>query len=323
MNLEVDSTNQLAEIRDLPVHLEDALWRVESAAIAPQGSAGLAICGMGGSGVGALLAEAAIGDRATRPVVCVRDYALPSWVGEDWTVLLSSYSGETEETLACWDAAAHARRIVVSTGGELVRRAREAKAPVIPLPGGFQPRAAVGYATVVALEVAALSGVAPSLRDEVAAAARLLEASMDEIDAQAQAVARELRDCIPVFCGAGVTIPVAYRWKCQVNENANRPAFWSQLPELDHNEIEGWDDRAALSPVFLEDEHAPAPIARRFELTSEIIGGATRLRSRGETRVERLMSLVLLGDLVSFYIAILHGTDPADIPSLERLKAEL
>jgi glucose/mannose-6-phosphate isomerase len=323
VNLDVDTTDQLAEIRDLPIHLEDALWRVESAAIAPQQSAGLAICGMGGSGVGALLAEAAIGGRATRPIVTVRDYALPSWVGADWTVLLSSYSGETEETLACWHAAAHARRIVVSTGGELVRRAREARSPVIPVPGGFQPRAAVGYSTVVALEAAALAGVAPSLREEVITAARLLSEAMDEIDAEAQALARELHDGVPVFCGAGVTRPAAYRWKCQVNENANRAAFWSELPELDHNEIEGWVDRSRLVPVFLEDPQAPAPIARRFDLTADIIGGAHRVRARGETRTERLMSLVLLGDLVSFYIAILHGTDPADVPSLERLKREL
>jgi glucose/mannose-6-phosphate isomerase len=325
----VDSTGQAAEIMDLPVHLPDALWRVESASIAPSQSAGLAICGMGGSAVGALLARAAAGFRARKPIECVRGYELPSWVGEDWTVLLSSYSGDTEETLACWHAAAHARRIVVSTGGELVERAREARVPVIPLPGGFQPRAAVGYATVVALEVAALAGVAPSLRGEVEGAVPLLDELIGEWgpdapeDSEAKALAAALRECVPVVCGAGLTIPVAYRWKCQVNENANRPAFWSELPELDHNEIEGWDDRSVLSPVFLEDADAPERIRRRFDLTAEIIGGAHRVRARGRTPVERLMSLVLLGDFVSLYLAVLDGTDPVAIPSLERLKREL
>ena len=323
MNLEVDTTNQLAEIRELPRHLEDALRCVEAADIEPSPSAGLVVCGMGGSGIGAQLARAAIGDRATRPIVCVRDYALPAWVGADWTVLLSSYSGNTEETLACWDAAAHARRIVVSTGGELVRRARGAGVPVIAVPEGFQPRAAVGYSTVVAMGVAALAGAAPSLHDEITAAARLLDAALPELDAEAREIARALGPGIPVFCGAGLTAPVAYRWKCQVNENANRAAFWSELPELDHNEIEGWADRSVLAPLFLEDTQAPERIRRRFEVTAEIIGGARSVRPRGESAVERLMSLVMLGDLVSFYLAVADGTDPVAIPSLERLKAEL
>jgi glucose/mannose-6-phosphate isomerase len=323
MSATVDSTNQLAEIRDLPVHLEDALWRVESAAIAPSDSAGLAICGMGGSGVGALLAIGALGPRATRPVIAVRDYALPSWVGEDWTVLVSSYSGNTEETLACWEASAHARRIVVSTGGALVERAREARVPVIPVPGGFQPRAAVGYATVVALEVAALCGAAPSMRTEVEAAARLLSAEQDSIEVQARSLATELGAGVPVVVGSGITAPVAYRWKCQVNENANRAAFWSELPEANHNEIEGWRDRSSLAPIFLEDSQAPEGIRRRFELTAEIIGGAHHVSTRGETPTERLMSLVHLGDLFSYHLAINDGTDPVSIPALERLKAGL
>jgi glucose/mannose-6-phosphate isomerase len=126
-----------------------------------------------------------------------------------------------------------------------------------------------------------------------------------------------------VVAGAGLTAPVAYRWKCQVNENANRAAFWSELPELDHNEIEGWRDHSTLAPVFLEDTDQADRIRRRFDLTAEIIGGAHRVRARGESRVERLMSLVLLGDLVSLYLAVLDGTDPVAIPALQRLKAEL
>ncbi len=328
----VDSGRQAAEILDLGVHLRDALWRVESAGLDGQQSAGLVIAGMGGSGVGALLAQAAIGDRATRPIVAVRDYTLPGWVDAHWTVLLSSYSGATEETLSCWDAAtaAGARRIVSSTGGVLVERARAEKVPVIPLPGGFQPRAAVGYATVVALEVAALAGVAPSLRDEVEAAAALVESLSvawgpeGPQDSSPKALALALEDAVPIVCGAGLTAPVAYRWKCQVNENANRPAFWSELPELDHNEIEGWAASGPFTAVFLEDPAGTHErVQRRFDLTAEIIGGAHRITAQGETRLERLMSLVHLGDLVSLYLAVLGGADPIAIPAIYRLKSEL
>ena len=331
----VDSTGQAAEIMDLPTHLRDAVWRVDSANLGPQDSAGLVIAGMGGSGVGAQLARAAIGDRMERPIVTVRDYTLPGWVDKDWTVLLSSYSGNTEETVACWDAATAvgARRIVVSAGGALVERARLDKVPVIPLPGGFQPRAAVGYATVVALEVAALAGVAPSLRDEVEAAALLVESLADEWgpagpeESLPKQLALALEDMVPVISGSGLTAPVAYRWKCQVNENANRPAFWSEFPELDHNEIEAWGGgktSAPFLPIFLEDPvDTSERVLRRFELTAEIIGGARRLRARGETRLERLMSLVHLGDLVSLYVAVLAGSNPVEVPAIDRLKAGL
>lgn len=305
---------------------------MDSAGLAPREAAGVVIAGMGGSAVGGALARAALGDRERRPVVLVRDYALPSWVDETWTVLLSSYSGATEETLACWDAAtaAGAHRVVTTTGGPLAERAREARVAVVPLPGGFQPRAAVGYSTVVALEVAATVGAAPSLRDEVEAAASLVEALGAEWgpdapeDSEGKVLAAALRDRIPVLAGAGLTAPVAYRWKTQVNENANRPAFSSELPEFDHNEIEGWTQAENLAAVFLEDPVDTHPrVQRRFELTAAILGDVHRIPARGETRLERVMSLVHLGDLVSIYLAALDGTDPAAIPALQRLKAEL
>lgn len=320
----VDSTDQRQAILDLPDHLEDALARVDAADVAPQPSVGLAIAGMGGSGVGGLLAAGIIGDRATAPIVGVRDYSLPGWVGEDWTVLLSSYSGGTEETLACWDAAAHTRRIVVSTGGDLAGKARAAAVPFIGLPEGHQPRSAVGYATVVALEVAALAGVAPSVRDEVTAAAAFLRDEADAIEAEAEALAGAVGGRIPVLVGAGLSAPVAYRWKCEVNENANRAAFWSELPEADHNEIEGWRERSTLAPVFLEDAQGTHERVRlRFDLTADIIGGAHRIAARGSTRAERLFSLVLLGDLFSLHLALNDGSDPVDIPALTTLKSRL
>jgi glucose/mannose-6-phosphate isomerase len=329
---QVDPTSQLSEILDLPAHLLDALWRVESAGLAPRRSAGLVVAGMGGSAVGGMLARAVLGDREERPIVLVRDYELPAWVDDTWTVLLSSYSGTTEEVLACWDAATAvgAHRVVCTTGGTLAERARTDRVAVIPIPGGFQPRAAVGYSTVVALEVAAMVGVAPSVRGEVEAASMLVGDLAEEWgpDAheggEAKALAVALAGRVPVFMGAGLTAPVAYRWKTQVNENANRPAFWSELPELDHNEIEGWAEPGRFEPVLLEDPAGAHPrIERRFDLTADMIGDVHRVRTRGETRTERVLSLVHLGDLVSLYIAALLGQDPAAVPALDRVKTEL
>src|SRR3712207_3253062 len=131
----VDSTAQFSEALDLATHLRDALWRVDSAGITAQDApGGLVVAGMGGSGVGALLALGALRDRLKRPMAVTRDYALPGWVGPDALVLVSSYSGDTEEALSCYDDAERraARRVVTTTGGELAARARADGVPVIP-----------------------------------------------------------------------------------------------------------------------------------------------------------------------------------------------
>src|SRR6478752_3458160 len=161
------------DVLGLPDQLRDALWRIETAWLEPAESAGLMVCGMGGSAIGGDLAAAAIGDRLTRPLLSIRGYELPSWATPEWTVLCCSYSGNTEETLACFEAAEAlgARRLVVSTGGRLTDQAREAGVPVVGLPGIFQPRVAVAYMFVAAAEAAALAGVAPRIRTEIDAAA--------------------------------------------------------------------------------------------------------------------------------------------------------
>ena len=334
-----DPTGQFAEVLNLPEHLRDALWRVESAAIAPQEApGGLVVAGMGGSGIGASLAVAALGDRALRPMFVTRGYGLPPWTTPDTAVLCASYSGETEETLAAFEAAGAlgARRIVCSTGGTLAADARAEGVPVIPMPGGFQPRAAVGYGLVVALEVAALSGVADSLHTEIDVAAAHAEALVarwgpeSPEDSTAKALARALQGTVPVIAGAGLTAPIAYRWKTQFNENAKSPAFASELPELDHNEIVGWKRSPGLgrlSAVFLDDSDLHPRVRRRIELTRMLIGDAAAaselVQTEGETRTERLVSLVLLGDLVTLYLAVLDGLDPAEIDVLTELKAQL
>jgi glucose/mannose-6-phosphate isomerase len=336
---QVDSTGQVADVLGLPEHLRDALWRVESANLTPQDSAGgLVVAAMGGSAIGGSLAQAVLGDRASRPIHIARDYGVPAWTTPDTTVLCASYSGETEETLAAYEAAGAlgARRLVCTTGGRLAAGARADGVPVVPLPGGFQPRAAVGYALVVALEVAALAGVGEHLHTEIDVAAEHAAKLVTEWgpdapeDSLAKALARSLSGTVPQIAGAGLTAPIAYRWKTQVNENANTPAFAAELPELDHNEIVGWEHAAEagrFSAVFLDDSDLHPRVRTRIALTMELIGDQAaavhRVDSLGGTRMERLVSLVLLGDLVSTYMAVLAGRDPAAIMPIERLKKAL
>jgi glucose/mannose-6-phosphate isomerase len=335
----VDQSGQLDDILSLPDQLRDALWRVESAAIEPYDApGGLIVAGMGGSAIGGALARGALGDRASRPIVLARGYALPAWTTPDTTVLCASYSGNTEETLAAYEAAGAlgARRIVATTGGRLAEAARQDGVPVIPLPGGFQPRAAVAYTLVIALEVAGLCGAGERLHAEIDVAAAHAERLVTEWgpdgddDALAKSLARGLHGTVVQVAGAGLTAPVAYRWKTQFNENAKLPCFAGELPEIDHNEIEGWTGAPALgrfSAVFLDDSDLHPRIRQRIELTRGLIASyaaATyRVETVGETGVERLVSLVLLGDLVSVYVAVLRGIDPAPVDLLDRLKGEL
>jgi glucose/mannose-6-phosphate isomerase len=287
---------------------------------------------MGGSAIGGDLATAALGDRLTGPMLTVRGYALPSWATPEWTVLCSSYSGSTEETLACFEAAEvlGARRLVASTGGPLVDRARETEVPVVGLPGIFQPRAAVAYMVVVAAEVASLAGVGPRVHTEFDAAAAFLGEQSESLQQQAREIAALIAGAVPVIYGSDLTAPVARRWKTQVNENAKFPAFWGELPEADHNEILGWagaagDERAAA--ILLEDRDQHPRVGRRFELTSKAIQAdaavVARVETMGETRLERLLWAVMLGDLVSLELARQRGVDPDPVEAIDRFKKEM
>ena len=335
----VDAAAEIDDILGLPDQLRDALWRVESANLEPHDApGGLIVAGMGGSAIGGALARAALGDRASRPIVLARGYALPAWATPDTTVLCASYSGNTEETLAVYDAAGAlgARRIVATTGGRLAANARADSVPVIPLPGGFQPRAAVAYSLVVALEVAGICGVGDRLHAEIDVAAAHAEQLVAEWGPEgpenslSKTVARGLHGTVPQIAGAGLTAPIAYRWKTQINENAKWPCFSHELPELDHNEIVGWHgarELGRISAVFLDDSDLHPRIRQRIELTRGLIAAEAaatyRIESIGESPTGRLVSLVLLGDLVSLYLAVLRGVDPSPVEMIDRLKNAL
>jgi glucose/mannose-6-phosphate isomerase len=322
----------LDEVLAIPDHLRDALWRVQSARLEAGEAAGLMVCGMGGSAIGGDLAAAALGERCTRPLLTVRGYELPSWVTPEWTALCSSYSGDTEEAIACFAAAEAlgARRIAASTGGELAELARAASVPVIGLPGVLAPRAAVAYMFVTATEVAALDGISPRIHTEIDAAAAHLEASRDGLRQQARDIALRLGGAVAVIYGADLTAPAARRWKTQTNENAKLPAFFSELPEADHNELAGWgggEDGDRLVAVFLEDSDQHPRERRRIELTAEVVAGAgaevVRVETVGDTRTARLLWTVMLADLVSVELAHARGVDPTELAAIEDFKREL
>ena len=268
---QIDASDQLGDVLALPEHLRDALWRVESAIMEDwDTSGGLVVAGMGGSAIGGALARAALGDHASRPIFVTRAYGLPTWTTPDTTVLCASYSGEHRGDPRLLRGGRRARRQANrgddgrAPGRDGARRRRSGD----PLPGGFQPRAAVAYMIVAALEVAALCGAGPRLTAEIDVAAVPHRAARGRVgpgrpeDSLAKGDRARPRRHYAVVAGAGLTTPIAYRWKTQINENAKQPAFSHELPELDHNEIAGWEgarDVGRFSAVFLDDSDAHPP----------------------------------------------------------------
>jgi glucose/mannose-6-phosphate isomerase len=322
--------DMLGAVRGMPDHLRDALWRIESARPGTMEAPAAFVCGMGGSAIGGDLAAAALADRLTKPMLVSRRYEVPAWAPAGSAVLCSSYSGDTEETLACYAAAEAlgAQRLVATTGGELAEAARRDGIPVIGLPAGLQPRAAVGYMFCVAAELAALALAGPRIHTEIDAAASHLGEAFAATEERARELAAEVGDAVPVIYGGDLTAPVAYRWKTQMNENAKLPAFSAVLPEADHNEIEGWSGaEGRFAAILLEDRDQHPRERRRFELTAKAIephaAAVIRLETEGETRTDRILHTVMLGDLLSIELAIARGVDPMPVEGIETFKREL
>jgi glucose/mannose-6-phosphate isomerase len=300
----------------------------------------VAICGMGGSGIAGDLVVGAYRERLRMPVQVLRDYYVPGWIGEDTLVILSSYSGETEETLTAASQATewNAPCVAITSGGKLGSFYRDMGIPVIDLPPGLQPRAALLRLLVPLVVVLSRFGVippaGPDLDDARAAVARAVQTMGPEVAAagnRAKALAAELVDAVPVVWGAEATAAVAQRWKGQVNENAKAPAYWGVLPEVDHNEICGFEGMGAFGPlarlVLLRDPRHHRQVIRRFDLTRELVeahvGGVLEVTAEGGTPLGRVLDLVMTGDYTSLYLGLLRGVDPGPVEMIGRLKGRL
>lgn len=338
---ELDTAGMLGSIATLPRQLtagHAAAQAVLRTAPPPRALSAVLICGMGGSAIGGDLVLAALPELAV-PAAVVRGYRLPAWVGPATLVVAASYSGDTEETLACATQAVAARAPVVciASGGRLAAFAEAHGLPLIRVPGGEQPRAAVGYLAMPLLAALTWAGLCGDAQDDVAEAAALLRQGNDAYAVvgdeanRAKQLAHRLFERQVLVYGAGLTVPVARRWKGQINENAKAPAFFNELPELNHNELMGWTSlphvAEASVAVLLDDEQEDPRLLRRAELTARGLGergvAAERVTALGASRLARLFSLVQLGDYVSFYLALLYGVDPSPVAAIQEFKAEL
>jgi glucose/mannose-6-phosphate isomerase len=295
--------------------------------------------GMGGSGIGGDMLQAVLYDRVPIPVISTKEYRLPAFVGPDTLVFACSYSGNTEETLAAYDAAsaAEARCVVITSGGELLARAQQRGHPAVVVPGGLPPRAALPYLFLPMLALLSRAGVVPSFEREVREATVVVEHTVrrlgpDGPDPAARRLAGELAGRIPVVYSAAPFLePAAQRWKDQFNENAKTFAVWNTFPELNHNETVGWGLDPALARIIhviiLGDPQDPARLRQRVAITKELAfrkaAGLDEITGEGDGAVSRMLSVIAYGDLVSWYLALLRGVDPTPVPVIDTLKRRL
>jgi len=301
----------------------------------------IVILGMGGSGISGDILKVFLSDSAPIPVLVNKKYDLPAYVDNKSIVIALSYSGNTEETLEAV-LTAHkrgARLITLTTGGKLAQTAQRLGWFRIAVPGGLQPRAALGYLLLPILMVLSGIGLAKDFTDDLKELFTMLEKKERQWGADspisnnsAKRLALKLYGKVPVIYGAdGLSGVAALRWKCQFNENGKVPCFWNQLPELDHNELMGWQGHTKFNSIFhlimLRDNREHPQITHRFEVTGDLIessfAGRDEFRAEGESKLARFFLLAHLSDFASTYLALNRGIDPTPVDRIESLKSKL
>ena len=331
-----------------------AQWRAAARAVLPEppaswrGLSQIVVTGMGGSAIAGDIAAALFSRRWEVPIHVVRGYDLPAWVGGDALLVCCSYSGNTEETLGAWRQGGERglERAVITTGGSIGAEAEEVGVPAFLLPEGYPPRAALPAALVTLIRVIAAVGppgagapggeVTLAEMEETGALLGALRERWGRATPLSDNAAKQLAIWfdrgLPVIYAPEFPLgPVGLRWRGQMGENGKRLAAGHTLPEMNHNEIVGWEAQPDLYPqsrvVFLEDPLQGPRLDLRIEMSAHLLEEAgapvRRILSEGNGLLARMMSLVALGDYASVYLAVGWGIDPTPVEKIDFLKAKL
>lgn len=285
------------------------------------------VCGMGGSNLASELLKAW---NPELDIQTFRDYGLPAALDSDCLVIASSYSGNTEETLSSFhDARTHKLPLVaLSAGGQLKELAFASQIPYVEIPDtGIQPRSALGFSFRA---IARLMGLDDTLT-ESARLATLLKP--DEIEPQGKALAETLKDHVPVIYASARNFAIAYNWKIKLNETGKIPAFYNLFPELNHNEMNGFDRKEnskhvseRFSFLFLKDDEDRPEIRKRMDvLESQLTDRGlpvTALQMKGD-RLEKMFNSLLLADWVAVHTAAIYGHEAEQVPMIEEFKKKI
>jgi glucose/mannose-6-phosphate isomerase len=294
----------------------------------------VAVAGMGGSGIGARIVQGLLFHNCRIPVQVCNDYDIPAAVTAKTLFVAVSYSGNTEETLSAYAQARKrgCRIIVITSGGELAQSAAKAGYPVIAVPVGMPPRAALGHLFSTLLVSMERLGACESQKRGLEEAARLMRNRRGSWLVKARTIAKHLDGRLPIIYSTSRMLDaVADRWRCQLNENAGVLCHTNLFPEHNHNEIVGMGrpehpGRNVVVIALLDRETHPRTRYRLesvLDITEEAYKVAMRQESEGRTRLARLFSLVMLGDLVSVELARFGGKDAMEINRIDELKRRM
>ncbi|MBN2097626.1 MAG: bifunctional phosphoglucose/phosphomannose isomerase [Candidatus Omnitrophica bacterium] len=331
-------------LQKLPLQCQEAFRLGKNFSISQEYSRvkNIVFSGMGGSAIGADLISFYLRKEIKLPIYVNRDYSLPAFLNQDSLAILLSYSGNTEETLSSFERAeaASAKILVISSGGKLVELAKKNNHPYLVIPAGYPPRGALAFLFFPSLAILSGLGFIEDKQREFQETITLLEKMHDnsldlgvpESANPAKKLAARLFNKFAVIYGASENLAgVVTRWRGQLAENSKSLASSQLLPEMNHNEIVGWQHPEELLQrfviIFLRDEQDHPQVKKRIEISKEILQkqgfAVEEIHAQGKGLLARVFSLIYLGDYVSFYLAILNGEDPTPVKRIDYLKQRL
>lgn len=290
----------------------------------------IVISGLGGSGIGGNMTYEFCKSELRIPIQVNKSYFVPEYVNEHSLVIISSYSGNTEETLSAMEDAFNkgAHIICISSGGKVVDFAKENGLDHIIVPGGMPPRTCLGYSLVQQLYVMKeLKLTTGALLENLDTAIDLLKTDQEDIKAKAKTYAKEMVGKKAVIYINAWMEPVAIRWRQQINENSKELSWHHVIPEMNHNELVGWRNKEDdLYVIFLRNENDYERIQQRMDINKGIISKyakAVEIYSKGVSHVEKALYFIHLGDWISYYIAAEKDIDAVEVKVIDYLKSEL
>lgn len=319
-------------VQAFPTQLQEALMIGQSYRFQTplKSFSNVVLTGLGGSGIGGSIVQNYVADTMSIPFIVNKDYFLPAFVNEDTLLIVSSYSGNTEETLSAMNQGLKAKATVVciTSGGKVADIAKKKKLDCILLPAGMPPRSCLGYSMVQVLYVLHHFGyVKNDFEKSINAAIKMMKTEEKDFQKQGKALAKKLAGKTPIIYAASDFEGVAVRFRQQINENGKMLCWHNVIPEMNHNELVGWrtKDNSRIA-VFIRNENDYERTQTRMEINKSVIkkyASVIELWSKGKTFFERLFSIVHLTDWASVYLADLNGVDVMEVAVIDHLKNEL
>jgi glucose/mannose-6-phosphate isomerase len=336
----IDKSNMLSFCAEAPKHYAKAAETAKTVAISYSKPQAIIVAGMGGSAIGGELLKDWARDKISVPIEVCREYSLPAYADENTLVFVVSYSGETEESLSAFLDAVKRKCMVVciSSGGMLREFAEKLNVPHLRVPSGMAPRATLPYLFMPLPILLEKNGLLSDVTSEISETIKILKRVSDSnlpekpLDSNfSKKLASTICGTVPVVYGFGFYRSVAQRFKTQFNENSKVPAKWESFPELNHNEIVGWEAVKELAKYFsvilIRDEAEPEAMRQRILATKELIRRESvkifEIQSVGKSTLAKMSSVICMGDFTSVYLAILRGTDPTPVKTIDLLKEKV